>query len=179
LLAHDSSIVSGENLRHSTFTRSMAMGLLRSWRPIGRPVVMIVKPVLVLASDGRRIAPLRAVLDGFPGEVDIDFGVRPTYIVEPLRRDQHVLARPPPVNGQSWDLREPTNILIPGPLSITAPYCSPICSKLLIQSAARRPFSCPIPLVVRVGSGPVSAGFGPAPKTAEPVDCSGRVRGKR
>src|SRR5208283_5545501 len=36
-----------------------------------------------------------------------------------------------------------------------------------------RRIPCPSPLVVRAGSGPGAAGFWPAPKTAERVDCSG------
>jgi len=56
---------------------------------------MIVKPMFVLASDGDRAAPCRAVLDGFPGKVYVEFGVRPSHKVDPLRGHQHLFARPP------------------------------------------------------------------------------------
>src|SRR5208337_1634262 len=50
----------------STVARRTTTWLHRFWSPIRRPVVIIVKPVLVLASDGHRLEALRGVLDGFP-----------------------------------------------------------------------------------------------------------------
>jgi hypothetical protein len=56
----------------------------RSLQPISRPGVVVIKPFLILASDRHRLDILRAVLDGFSGEAYVDFGVRPTHIVDPL-----------------------------------------------------------------------------------------------
>src|SRR5208283_2991866 len=66
----------------SILARRTAM-LPRYWRPIRRPGVIVVKPMLVLASDGNRLNPLRAILDGFLVEVDEDFGIQPTHPADP------------------------------------------------------------------------------------------------
>ena len=70
-----------EVLPQSTLACRTDVHLMFYRRPIRRPAVIVVEPVLILASDGHRIVPLRAVLDGFPGEVYVDFGVRPTHTV--------------------------------------------------------------------------------------------------
>ena len=50
----------------------------RSLQPIWRPTIVSIEPFLKLAGDGHGLDVLRAVLDGFPGEVYVDFGVWPT-----------------------------------------------------------------------------------------------------
>jgi hypothetical protein len=56
----------------------------RSLQPISRPPIVVIEPFLKLATDRHRLDILRAVLNGFPCEVDVDFGVLPTHIVDPL-----------------------------------------------------------------------------------------------
>ena len=56
---------------------------------------MLVEPVLVLPRDRCRLIVLRAILDGLAGEGYEHFGLFPTHPLNPRRRNQHFLARPP------------------------------------------------------------------------------------
>src|ERR1035438_10052034 len=52
-------------------------------QPIWRPAVVKVQPVLILSSDRHGLNVLRSVLDGFPGEADVDFRIRPAHPFDP------------------------------------------------------------------------------------------------
>ena len=56
---------------------------------------MLVEEKLIPAADRPVRIPFRAVLDGFPGHVQINFSVSPTHALNPLRSDQNSFARPP------------------------------------------------------------------------------------
>jgi hypothetical protein len=63
-------------------------------KPISRSSVVVIEVFFKLASDRHRLDILRSVLDGCPGNVNVDFGVLPIHMVDPLRLHQHLFARP-------------------------------------------------------------------------------------
>ena len=54
-------------------------------QPIWRPAVVKVEAVFIFSGNRRGLDALRAGLDGFPGETDIDFGLRPAHPLNPRR----------------------------------------------------------------------------------------------
>ena len=66
-----------------------AQGIQRSVfgfvQPIWRPAVVKIEAVFILTGNQRGFDIFRAVLDGFPGEADINFRIRPAHPLNPGR----------------------------------------------------------------------------------------------
>ena len=60
---------------------------------------MTVQPLFVVPGDLGLCGILGSILDRFPGQAHEDFGFSPTYPLDPLRRYQDLLARPPIPRG--------------------------------------------------------------------------------
>src|ERR1700691_334865 len=64
-------------------------------QPIGRPAVVSMETVFVFTSDRRRLSERRRAFDGIPPETDVHFRLRPTHLLNPRGRNQHLLTPTP------------------------------------------------------------------------------------
>ena len=63
--------------------------------PIPRTAVVLVHCLFALAIELCRRVIRRRVFDSLASEIDSNLGVYPTHVLDPLRRDEHVVAAPP------------------------------------------------------------------------------------
>src|ERR1035437_4376388 len=68
------------NLNAAQGKRRLMFGFVQ---PIWRPAVMNIEPIFIVSSDQHGLDVLRAVLDGFPEEADVDFRLRPAHPFNP------------------------------------------------------------------------------------------------
>ena len=56
---------------------------------------MFVEPLLVLSGNGQRWIVFGARLDRFAGYIEVHRRLAPAYLLDPVRRHQYLLSRPP------------------------------------------------------------------------------------
>lgn len=69
--------------------------MFRLMQPIWRPAVVSVELVLVRSRDRPGFDVLRCSLDRLPRNAHADFGIFPTHMLDPGRREQHLFPWPP------------------------------------------------------------------------------------